>query len=519
MVKHRTSKSKSKSLLKFLTSRLFVFSFLILIQAAIFVIMLLILDKYLFYFDVFCTLLSLVICFYIVIKEDNPIYKMAWIIPVLTLPILGGFFYLLFGNRNVSPKISREITKSIEDSKSLLPDNSDVAEQIRKSSPNIAKQSEYIEKNAIFPAYKNTQATYLSPGEEKFAALVSELKKAEKFILLEYFIIEEGVMWNTVLDILKQKVKQGVEVKVMYDDLGTIRLLPSKYYKQLQSCGIECAVFNPFHPSLDTFMNYRDHRKIAVIDGNVGFTGGINLADEYINAYEKHGHWKDASVMIKGEAVWNLTVLFFQLWQCAAQSKEPIDFERYKPTVKLPGDGYVQPFGDSPIDRDLVGEMVYMNMINNAEKYIYICTPYLILDNEMITALKLAAQSGIDVKIITPHCPDKVYVHAVTRSNYAPLLDAGVKIYEYTPGFIHSKSVVCDDELAVIGTTNFDFRSFYLHFECGIFFYKNKVVNEAYDDFINTLKVSEEITQDCSKKINIITKLFRALLRLFAPLM
>ncbi len=519
MKKQRSSKSKSKSLLKFFTSRLFITSLLIVVQAAVFAVMIALLDRYLIYFDIFCTALSVAICLYIAIMDDNPTYKVAWIIPVLLLPIFGGLFYLLFGIRNISPKLGKKITSAIKDSESVLPDNSDVLNEVTEVSDRVAKQSKYLENNAHFPIYKNTQAKYLSPGEVKFDALVDELKKAEKFILLEYFIIEQGKMWNTILDILIEKAKQGVEVKVMYDDLGTIQLLPSNYYRQLQSHGIECVVFNPFHPSLDTFMNYRDHRKIAVIDGNVGFTGGINLADEYINEYEKHGHWKDASVMIKGEAVWNLTVLFFQLWQAFSNQGGPIDYDRYRPQEKQESDGYVQPFGDSPIDRDLVGEMAYMNMINSAKKYVYICTPYLILDNEMITALKLAAQSGIDVRIITPGIPDKFYVHAVTRSNYPALISAGVKIYEYSPGFIHSKSVVCDDEIAIIGTTNFDFRSFYLHFECGILFYKNRVVGEAYDDFIETLKVSKEITADDCKKVNIFTRLARSLFKLFAPLM
>ena len=519
MKKQQHSKSRSKRLLKFITGRLFIISCLIAVQAAVFVIMIALLDKYLFYFDIFCTALSVIVCLYIAVKEDNPTYKVAWIIPVLLLPIFGGFFYLLFGTRNVSPRLNKKITAAVKSSEKNLPDNSDILHEISELSDSVAKQSKYLEVNAHFPIYKNTQAKYLSPGEAKFDALVKELKKAQKFILLEYFIIEEGKMWNTILDILIEKVKQGVEVKVMYDDLGTIQLLPLNYYRQLQAHRIECVVFNPFHPSLDTFMNYRDHRKIAVIDGNVGFTGGINLADEYINAYEKHGYWKDTSVMIKGEAVWSLTVLFFQLWQVFSNQSEPIDYDKYRPSESCESDGYVQPFGDSPIDRDLVGEMAYMNMINSAKKYVYICTPYLILDNEMITALKLAAQSGVDVRIITPGVPDKFYVHAVTRSNYPALINAGVKIYEYSPGFIHSKSVVCDDKTAIIGTTNFDFRSFYLHFECGILFYKNNVVNETYSDYINTLKVSKEITADDCKKVNIFTRIVRALFKLFAPLM
>lgn len=282
--------------------------------------------------------------------------------------------------------------------------------------------------------------------------------------------------------------------------------------------GIECRVFNRFRPSLDVFMNYRDHRKICIIDGNVGFTGGINLADEYINAYEKHGHWKDTSIMLKGDAVWSLTILFLQMWGNTL-SENDIDFEAYKPTKSYPTDGFVQPFGDSPIDSDLIGENTYMNIINNAKEYVYIQTPYLILDHEMTTALCLAAQSGIDVRIITPHIPDKWYVHAVTRANYAELVRAGVKIYEYTPGFIHAKTIVSDDTYAIVGTTNFDFRSFYLHFECGVFLFRASTVLDVRNDFLQTQQLSEEITENDCEKVKLPVRILRALLRVFSPLM
>lgn len=518
--KIRTKKSKSKNLLKFLTSRLFIFAMLILIQVSIFVLTLVVLGNYSVYFNIFSTCLSLVICFYIVTKDQsNPAYKLAWIIPTLTFPIIGGFLYLLFGKRNVSKRIKTQLEKTYQNSRSQLPDNSDVVDEIKAQSESIAKESMYIKNASYFPIWKNTNVEYLSPGEIKFDRLVEELKKAKKFIFLEYFIIEKGIMWNTILDILKQKAKDGVEVKVMYDDLGTIQLLPSKYFRELQSYGIECTVFNPFRPSVDTFMNYRDHRKIVVIDGNVGFTGGINLADEYINAYEKYGYWKDCSIVMEGSAVWNLTVLFLDLWKCSNVKSEDIDYDRYKPTLKSECEGYVQPFGDSPTDSQLVGELAYTTMINNANKYVYICTPYLILDNEMLTSLKLASQSGVDIRIVTPSIPDKFYVHAVTRSNYLPLIESGIRIYEYTPGFIHSKSLVCDDELAIIGTTNFDFRSFYLHFECGVFMYKSKAIQQARDDFDNILSVSREITLSECKNINPIIRFVRAICKLFSPLM
>ncbi len=506
-----------KKVWKFFTSRVFITGLLIAVQAAILVLSIAFLSNYFFYLYLGFSLLSIVIVIYIVVKRDNPMYKLAWVIPILLFPVFGGLLYLMFGKRNISPKMRKQIAALIDDTKQHQKPNLDIDEELRVLSPQAAKQSRYLEQIAIAPIWKNTQVKFLTPGEMKFQYLVEELRKAEHFIFLEYFIIEPGRMWDTVLDILVEKVKQGVDVRLLYDDLGTINLVPRNYDKTLRQLGLKVCVFNPFRPSLDAFMNYRDHRKIVVIDGNVGFTGGINLADEYINEYPKHGHWKDSSIILKGDAVWNLTVLFLQLWGFV--SKETPDYDLYRPTCSYPSDGFVQPFGDSPIDLDLVGEMAYMNMINNASRYVYISTPYLILDNEMMTALCLAAQNGIDVRIVTPHVADKWFVHEVTRSNYQTLIEAGVKIYEYTPGFIHAKTIVVDDELSIVGTTNYDFRSFYLHFECGVFTFRSSVAQQVRDDYFEILKVSQQVTLEECKKVSLLRRLVRAVLRLFAPLM
>lgn len=507
-----------KKILKFLTSRLFIVGALIAVQAAILVFFIFFLSSYFVYLYALFVLLSIVVTVYIVTKKDNPMYKLAWIIPVLLVPVFGGLLYLIFGNRNISKKMKKRISGLYHATVTLLPKNLDVLEEVRQSDPQIAKQSVYLTGISMEPIWKNTSTRFLPIGEVKFDALVEELKKAEKFIFLEYFIVEEGVMWNTVLDILIEKARQGVDVRVMYDDLGTINLLPTGYEKKLQKLGIKACVFNPFRPSLDVFMNYRDHRKIAVIDGNVGFTGGINLADEYINAYPKHGHWKDSSILIKGDAVWNLTVMFLQMWEYVT-NEHTDDYTIYRPTEQYPSDGYVQPFGDIPVDEDLVGELAYMNMINNATNYVYISTPYLILDNEMITALSLAAESGVDVRIVTPHVPDKWFVHETTRSFYRILIDAGVKIYEYTPGFIHAKTILVDDKVGIVGTTNFDFRSFYLHFECGCFLYQSSALKEVKEDYFKILGVSQPITDEECRKVPVLRRMVRAFLRLFAPLM
>lgn len=335
---------------------------------------------------------------------------------------------------------------------------------------------------------------------------------------MEYFIIQEGKMWNTILDILKEKAAQGVDIRVIYDDMGCIMTLPNGYNKKLESYGIKCSVFNPFVPILSSKFNTRDHRKICVIDGNVGFTGGINLADEYINAYEKHGHWKDTSVMLKGEGVFALTAMFLSMWDYLHGEKE--DYSKYYPTEwDTSAPGYVQPFTDNPLDDEAVGETVYLNLINKAKHYVYITTPYLILDSEMITALSIAAKSGVDVRIITPHIADKWYVHAVSRAHYEILTEAGVKIYEYTPGFIHAKTFVVDDDYAVVGTINLDYRSLYLHFECAAWMYQTDSVAAVKEDFFKTQQLSQEITLEECRKVSFARKLGRSVLRVFAPLM
>ena len=327
-------------------------------------------------------------------------------------------------------------------------------------------------------------------------------------------------MWNAVLDILKEKVKQGVKVRLMYDDVGSFFLLPKDYPKQMKKLGIDCVIFNPFRPVLTSVQNNRDHRKITVIDGKVAFTGGINLADEYINAIDKHGHWKDAAVMVEGKAAWSFTLMFLHMWELATGIDE--DYTQYYPWTSEPydikADGFVQPYADSPMDKENIGEHVYLQIINNAKNYVYINTPYLIIDDSMVSALCLAAKSGVDVRIVTPHRWDKWFVHMTTRSYYRELINAGVKIYEYSIGFIHSKTFVSDDTTATVGSTNLDFRSLYLHFECGMWMYQTDAVMEVKEDFLKTLEVCQEITpKDC--KCSIPMRVFQDIMRLFAPLM
>lgn len=428
--------------------------------------------------------------------------------------------YLLFHFQTSTRRFSNQITEIEKRTRNYfyLPPTS--YEDVKHDIPQHIPQVRYLQEFAGFPIYAHSSTRYLSPGERKFEALKEELEKAEKYIFLEYFIIQEGKMWNEIFEILKRKVQEGVLVRLIYDDMGCFLVLPKDFSKKLKGNGIECAVFNPFKPMLTVMQNNRDHRKIAVIDGKVAFTGGINLADEYINEVVRFGHWKDAAIMIKGDAAWSFTVMFLQMWELCTNVLE--DHANYYPWKEekctITNDGYVQPYTDSPMDTENVGEHVYLQIINNAKDYVYIYTPYLIIDDSMVSALTLAAKSGIDVRIITPHKWDKWVIHMTTRSYYRDLIKAGVKIYEYSKGFLHAKAFVSDDLTATVGTTNLDFRSLYLHFECGAWMYDTAAVMELKKDFLRTQEECQQITlKDCNPKLPM--RLFQDILRLFAPLM
>ena len=337
---------------------------------------------------------------------------------------------------------------------------------------------------------------------------------------MEYFIIERGIMWDTILDLLEKKAKEGVEIRVMYDGMCAISKLPYDYPKEVQKRGIQCKMAIPIKPFLSTVQNNRDHRKICVIDGRVGFTGGVNLGDEYINKIERFGHWKDTAIMLEGDAVQSLTMMFLEMWN--VDERRPEQYEKYL-TSKVPGfykeRGYVLPYADSPFDNENVGEEVYFHILNHSKQYVHIMTPYLILDNEMITTLTRTAKSGIEVIIIMPHIPDKWYAFVLAKTYYKELLKAGVQIYEYTPGFVHAKVFISDDDTATVGTINLDYRSLYLHFECGVMIYNNVVVDKIEEDFQETLGKCQKITLQDVKDRSAMTKIAGEVLKLFAPLM
>ncbi|WP_130806242.1 cardiolipin synthase [Senegalia massiliensis] len=510
-----------KFIKKILLNRILVIGISILAQLLVLIWAILKFQDYFVVFYAVSIVISIGVVLFIINDPINPAYKIAWIIPILLFPIFGGLFYILFGGNKVNKRDKKRMKFIEHKMKQCLPPDRDILKEIELIDKDAMNQCSYLQNSAYVPAFKNTFTEYFPIGELKFKRLKEELKKAKEFIFLEYFIISEGKMWDEILEILKEKASEGLDIRIIYDDFGCVLTLPYGYDKKLESMGIKCAIFNPLIPVLSPKLNNRDHRKIAIIDGHTGFTGGINLADEYINVIDRFGHWKDSAIMIKGDAVWSLTVMFLSMWDYINGIDE--DFNKFK-KEKVHIDykeqkGYIQPFTDNPLDDETVGEITYLNLINKAKDYIYITTPYLIIDNEMVVALTSAAKAGIDVKIITPHSPDKWYVHAVTRSFYKLLIEKGIKIYEYTPGFIHSKNFIVDDNYGVVSTINMDYRSLYLHFECGVWMYKTDSIYYMKKDFLDTLEFCKEITYEEATDIKLHRRLGRSILRAFSPLM
>ena len=464
--------------------------------------------------------ISIVVCFYIVSKKEKSAYKLIWIFLILMFPIFGGFLYIIFYTQSNPRKLKKQINQTLYDTYPLLmlPDNA--LSELEEKKEDCITHVRYLQSYANFPVYKHTRTEYFDSGEGFFHKVLEELEKAEKYIFLEFFIVREGYMLNSIFSILERKAAAGVDVRLMYDDLGCFLTLPVNFKEYLAEKNIKCKVFNPFKPVVSSLQNNRDHRKIVSVDGKVAFTGGMNIGDEYINTVEKYGHWKDAAILIEGHAAWSLTLIFMQMWNTGRA--DPDDYESFYPwketSCGIESDGYVLPYADSPLDKENVGEHVYIQIISQAKDYVYINTPYLIVDDNLLSALTLAAKSGVDVRIITPFRYDKRIVHITTRSYYRQLVMAGVKVYEYSSGFNHSKTFVSDDKVATVGTTNLDFRSLYLHFECGIWMYKSSAVMKVKEDFQNTLPICHQITlEDCH--FHPLQRLVQEVLRLFAPLM
>lgn len=488
----------------------------LLLQAAFMVASFLLFKRYFAHFYLVLEILSLLVVLYIVREDSNPSHKIPWIILSLALPILGGLSYLMFGRVRFTRGEKRRAAEIQERYNRAMFHNPDKLSALMKESEELAMQAQYIRNNAGAPVFANTEVTYFPLGEQMFEAMLAELERAEHFIFIEFFIIHMGQMWNAIEEVLVRKAATGVDVRLIYDQIGSFGRVPPDFVRILEAKGIRALMFNPIKSIFSSRFNNRDHRKILVVDGDVGFTGGCNIADEYINAIARFGHWKDANVMLKGEAVWSLTAMFLTLWDF--EKRENDRFSRFLPSVKVRAPGYVQPFSDTPHDSELVGETVYINMLTRAKNYVYITTPYLIIDSEIMTALTIAAKSGVDVRIITPGIPDKKLAYALTRSYYDALLRGGVRIYEYTPGFMHAKVFVSDDRCAVVGTINLDYRSLRHHYECAVWMCDVPVISEIKADIAAAMGKSREITLETNRRRPIHLRLAMPLLRLFAPL-
>lgn len=513
---------KLKGLWKLLFGRTTLLALLILIQIMILVGGFAVLEEQFFILNQTGGIIVLVILFYILNNKQNTSFKLTWIILILTVPIFGVSFYLYTRVQPGTRYVANLVDNAIERQRPYLHQDAAVLDELEGISKKNAGLAKYIHGSGNYPLYKDTQVKYFPLGEDKFEELVFQLEQAEEFIFMEYFIVDKGLMWDRILDILERKAKEGIEVRFMYDGTCSLTTLPAYYANRLNRKGINCKVFAPVRPFLSTHQNNRDHRKIVVIDGHTAFTGGVNLADEYINEIERFGHWKDTAIMVKGPAARSFTLMFLQNWDAAAKkATDPKPYLKYDFTKVhgLASDGFVIPYGDSPYDNENVGERVYMDILYNAKKYVHIMTPYLILDEEMVDALIYAVKRGVEVIIMMPHIPDKEYAYILARTYYRQLIENGVKIYEYTPGFIHAKVFTSDDEKAVVGTINLDFRSLYLHFEDAVFLYRHSEIENIEKDFRETLGKCHIITLEDCKKYSFIKRIIGALLRLIAPLM
>ena len=513
-------KAHMRKLLKIFTSRVVVVGLALLVQLSWYLLFLNRLANYSIVVNGFFRVLSVIILLYLIRKDENSAYKIAWMILIMVIPLLGGILYVMIGNKKPGKKLAAKMAVVKDSMTDALKQNEDILQEIEEQDARVAGNIRYIGNYGPYPAWKNTTVEYFPVGEKMFDAMLKDLQAAKHYIYLEYFIIAEGVMWDMILEILERKVKEGVDVRLIYDDVGCVSLLPIHYTKIMESKGIKCMAFNRFVPFLSLAMNNRDHRKILVIDGHTAYNGGINLADEYINEKARFGHWKDTAVLLRGDAVQSLTMIFLQMWDVDMRGVEPYGKYLTKKAESLNDRlGYVIPYADSPFDHENVGEEVYFHILNHAKKYVHIMTPYLILDNEMLTTLIRAAKSGIEVIIIMPHIPDKWYAFAVAKTYYKELIEGGVQIYEYTPGFVHAKVFVSDDDTATVGSINLDFRSLYLHFENGVFIYDNPEVQKVEEDFQNTLAKCHKVTVTEVRNRGVLMKVAGQVLRLVAPLM
>ncbi len=518
-----------RKILRFFTSRLFYTALILLIELVLLFVLIYFLSSrdlsVSFYVYIAIEVLSIILMIYIMNRNGNVAYKLVWVFFVGAVPFVGFFCYLLFGNKKISKRQTKKMLPIYMNLKEVVYDTK-ALDYIKEYNPDIGRIIQYLYHKGGNPPFGDTDATYFPLGDLAWPKILEELQKAKHYIFIEYFIIAYGKFWDSVLSILKEKAIDGLDIRIIYDDFGSIQTLPADFELKMKKLGIKCIAYNKFKPLLDVRMNNRDHRKLLIIDGHTGFTGGINIADEYVNLKVRFGHWKDNAIILKGEAVWGLTASFLALWDYIANNNELSDYRKFKYEVYadelgyIPhSKGFVQPYTDFPFSEENVSQTIYIDILMRAQNYVYITTPYLILSTELLFALTTSAKQGIRVVILTPHIPDKKLVFSVTRSNYAELIKAGVEIYEYTPGFVHSKMFISDDKLAVIGTANLDYRSLFLHMENGVLLYEKACINDMKKDFEASLKESQRWTLKTIKKVSIFKRMWWAFLSLFAPLM
>ncbi|MDD6233239.1 MAG: cardiolipin synthase [Frisingicoccus sp.] len=511
-------KKGQKGLFHALFSRLGLILILLILQIGVLFGMFAKFEQFLPHFFGGTVLFSLIMVLFLLNSRHDPTAKITWLVIIMLLPVFGALLFLYTQSDVGHRALKKRMNQLISQTKETIPQSEDVMKKLSEENGAVSSLARYIHRSGCYPVYDQTKITYFPMGENKFEEMLRQLEQAKHFIFMEYFIIDEGLMWGRILEILAKKASEGVDVRVMYDGTCEFSTLSRDYPKRLKKLGIKCKVFAPVTPFVSTHYNYRDHRKILVIDGHTAFTGGVNLADEYINHIVKYGHWKDVAIMLKGEAVKSFTLMFLQMWNVDEKEMDYSQFLKY-PVSPVQTKGYVIPYGDCPLDDDKVGERVYMDILNRAQSYVHIMSPYLILDSEMETAIKFAAERGVDVKIMLPGIPDKSAPYALARTHYASLLQSGVEIYEYTPGFVHAKVFVCDDKEAVVGTINLDYRSLYHHFECAAYMYDVDCIHEIEKDFRATLKKCRRVTKKTMKNDTVSRKIMGVVMKAVAPLM
>ena len=505
-----------KKIKKILTNRLIYIGIAALFEIAFYLILFRLVKVYAGWIEVVLHILSVFIVLHIIRTSQHLSSDLMWLVIIMLAPVAGTAVFLLLGANMLKNKTYRAILKEQKKSASYLKQDPSVFADLIAAYPERKADLAFFP-NSGYPFYRCEGYDYYPLGDDGWPIILEEMKKAKKYIFMEYFIIEEGEMWDSMLEILKEKVKEGVECRVMYDDMGSIGTIPASYASKLERLGIHAVSFNRVTPIFNVIMNHRDHRKILVIDGKVAFSGGINLADEYINRKVIHGHWKDNIIRVEGRPVWSMLVTFLTNWNALRHEDE--DYTVWKPEYETrPSQGFVAPYADTPLDHVLTAQSIYEDILNSANDYVYIMTPYLIIDSEMINTLIHTARKGVDVRIIMPGVADKKSVWEIGRSYYTQLLEAGVRIYEYTPGFVHAKVFVSDDICATVGTINLDYRSLYLHFENGTFLIDHPEVKHIRSDFDKTLLKCHEVKKEDMKN-GAIKNFLLSIVRIFAPML